>query len=570
MQNIETFDSWPEEEKEDFLNLRNQIQEIKSRMSTVINMPAGTQVPTQVTPAKRTYRRRYKRSYKRYRGTRNQRWFSSLRRKFPSSEYGIQFVKRSDATRSLYGLNAREATADQLAARKTNMYYGRGLYGLKGMSNIAKKMHLGKRVLGAIGGGMTGGVGGAITGFMGRGEYEPLETNSLVNSKLPEIMYSSPNDETQSIIISGTEFLEDLYGAPDSGFNVKGYALNPGVSDTFSWLSQIAQNYEEYEFIQLIFSYEPSVDVTATNNANGLTGTLIMNTDYNPNDPLYDSKEEMMKYGYSSCRVVDPMKNFVECDPKKNVASAQKYTRTLIPTNKQDLQEFDLGIFQIAQVNIPSSFQNSCIGELHVTYTVKLSKPKLSVGLLAGAPEFRCVSRGGLTKANLLGNNPCLMTKSMGIVPSITSADANQCSIVLTFPDFLTGFFECQLFVEGTGLQGGATPPISINLSGNVSAVQDIYASPRTLNGAGLTPVSAGIATDSAQWIAIARVDVRPVIGITNNVVTFACAFNSTSPVPSQVYVVVRQVNSQLGLSRTIKNPQYVDLLSGAVVDPAN
>jgi hypothetical protein len=48
-----------------------------------------------------------------------------------------------------------------------------------------------------------------------------------------------------------------VYGNPDLGggviedFQNQSILLNPGLEASFPWLSQVAQNFEEYEFVQL-------------------------------------------------------------------------------------------------------------------------------------------------------------------------------------------------------------------------------------------------------------------------------------------------------------------------------
>ena len=169
-------------------------------------------------------------------------------------------------------------------------------------------------------------------------------------------------DETETIVISHCEYLQDVYGSPDSNFHNEGWKLNPGLMENFPWLSQIAANYEEYEFIQLVFTYKATVEVQATNNSTGGTGTIIMATNYNPVAPIFSNKETMMQYhGAQSGRIVEDHVHGVECDPSTNAGSPQKYVRTNPVILGQDPKTFDLGTFQLAQVNIPEAFYNQQI-----------------------------------------------------------------------------------------------------------------------------------------------------------------------------------------------------------------
>jgi len=94
--------------------------------------------------------------------------------------------------------------------------------------------------------------GGGI--YTGQGEYE---TNTLINNNNPDQIpqFSSANDETGAITISRKEYVADIYGPPSStAFQIQSYAVNPGLEQSFPWLSQIAQNYDEYDMIQLIYT----------------------------------------------------------------------------------------------------------------------------------------------------------------------------------------------------------------------------------------------------------------------------------------------------------------------------
>jgi hypothetical protein len=43
------------------------------------------------------------------------------------------------------------------------------------------------------------------------------------------------------------------------------YALNPGVERSFPWLPQIAQNFTEYKWIQLVFEWVPTQRLDLSN-----------------------------------------------------------------------------------------------------------------------------------------------------------------------------------------------------------------------------------------------------------------------------------------------------------------
>ena len=62
--------------------------------------------------------------------------------------------------------------------------------------------------------------------------------------------------DNQEVIINHCEYLQDVYGPADAKFTNNELDLNPGLLENFPFLAQIAANYEEYEFIQLMFHFK--------------------------------------------------------------------------------------------------------------------------------------------------------------------------------------------------------------------------------------------------------------------------------------------------------------------------
>ncbi|MEY2914667.1 MAG: Circoviridae 2 [Cyanobacteriota bacterium] len=190
---------------------------------------------------------------------------------------------------------------------------------------------------------------------------------------------SDLRDEQGAIMITHSEYVTDIYG-PNISFANNAFFLNPGIEKTFPWLSQVAQNFEEYEFLQLIFSFVSTITDIGSS-TNGQCGTVTLATDYNPNHNPFADKQEMLAYAHShSTKASQDMHHGVECDPRKTSGSARKYIRAYGLSASEDLKTYDLGLFQLAVNNIPTSLVGQQMGELRVTYKVILRKPKLFVG----------------------------------------------------------------------------------------------------------------------------------------------------------------------------------------------
>jgi hypothetical protein len=326
------------------------------------------------------------------------------------------------------------------------------------MPTITKGLAVNKAAQGMLG-----------NGLYGRGAYQTVHNNLFTGDAMGVI---GGHNENQEVVISHSEYLQDVYGPSTSKFTNQGLQLNPGLAENFPWLAQMAANYEEYEFIQLVFHFKSTVDPSATNNTNGATGTIIMCTNYNPDAKDFETKEAMMQYhGAASGRVTDDMVHGVECDPKLNAGTATKYVR--IFNTESSKKDFDLGRFQWALVNIPSAFENSQVGELWVTYTVRLQKPKLTVSLGRQLAIDRFLGLGLPFNQPAIAATPQDQNILGCKVQFDTTGVSGSIGVLITFPEFITGTFNISTSVRFYDSQGNPTgsgasmvPPV---LGGSVS-----------------------------------------------------------------------------------------------------
>ena len=213
-------------------------------------------------------------------------------------------------------------------------------------------------------------------GASGNGDYA---VNNIVHSADSVDIVPKFAVDSNSVTISNVEYVKDIYapGSP-SPFNIATLALNPGLPAAFPWLSQIAANYQEYELLQCIYTYKTTVADFAS--SSGQVGQVVMATQYNPSIPAFADKETMMMYdGAASCKTSMSMLHGVECDPVKLAATTgRKYIRTGNVPASEDLKEYDQGVLNIAVLNPPVTYLGQVLGELWVSYTVCLKKPRLS------------------------------------------------------------------------------------------------------------------------------------------------------------------------------------------------
>lgn len=194
------------------------------------------------------------------------------------------------------------------------------------------------------------------------------------------------SDASGDIIVTRSEFVQNIYvtgtGGTTSSFNLSKFPLNPGIAQSFPMLSQIAQNFELYDFKGLIFQYKPTFSENA-GSANNL-GKIIMATNYDPDATDFFSSVQMENYDYAnstkpSCGAV----HGVETDNRQG--TMMNYYVRQVNQQGKDKVFTDLGNFYIATEGIPisgSGSQTQIIGELWVTYHVKLSRMQLYTNVL--------------------------------------------------------------------------------------------------------------------------------------------------------------------------------------------
>lgn len=243
------------------------------------------------------------------------------------------------------------------------------------------KAHPGKGLLstgGSILGGMLGGgpgaaiggkIGDIVSNLVGFGDYA-IEGNTLMGIDPPEL-----RNTPAGMIIRHREFISDI--APSVNFVNQSFPINPGLSSTFPWLSQIAVSFEEYRLRGMVFEFKSmSSDSILSSGSSTALGTVCMATQYNSLNSNFLTKKEMENYQFANSS--KPSQSFlhpVECKHSLT-AIDQLFVRTSPnTTNLQgDLRLYDAGEFQIATVGMQNT--TGVVGELWVTYEVEFLKPR--------------------------------------------------------------------------------------------------------------------------------------------------------------------------------------------------
>lgn len=290
-------------------------------------------------------------------------------------------------------------------------------------------------------------LGSSLSGIIGAGDYK-VDENSLLTSPVPTF-----KNDTRTIRISHKEYLQDINSS--ILFNDLSFAIQPGSSSTFPWLSRIASNYTQYRMRGLIFEFR-STSATALNSINTALGAVIMSTQYNVGNPAFVTKQQMENYEFAvSGRPSVDMIHPVECSMAEQPYNIFYVRDSAVPSG-QDPKLYDMGNFQIATVGMQAA---SVIGELWVSYDIEFFKPRLP-GIRLGL--FTQLYNSTYTNAAPLGTG--IQTSVVSGIPFTITGTG---TIINLDPSIGSGDYILTLI--WTGVAAAWTAP-SVVLSSNASA----------------------------------------------------------------------------------------------------
>lgn len=314
-----------------------------------------------------------------YRGYRKRRYTRkktvTRKRRAPSRKGGFQVYKPAGLIAGVMGRGGYFSNAMGAMGRAARRMVPNGAFS-----------RIGAAAGGVLGGGWGARLGGlageGISNIAGFGAYN-VNVNSLM---LPEgTQIPAFGDLSQATIVRHREFIGDITvpGTPATFTNVS-YPLNPGMSNTFPWLSTLASAYDQYVFLGMIFEFKSTFSENAT--TTGPMGSVIMSTEYDSADASFTTKLQMENNQYTvSNKPSMDMVHIIECDPTVT-HSPLKYLRNQGVPSGKDVRLYDHGVFQIATVGLPTGSTGN-VGELWCSYEVALIKPQLGPGF-SGADHF--------------------------------------------------------------------------------------------------------------------------------------------------------------------------------------
>ena len=312
---------------------------------------------------------------------------------------------------------------------------------LRGLGGLA-----GTTVGGAFGNPMVGSavgtsLGATISKWLGSGDYT-VGSNTLVQ----RVGNGSPaipmmHNGGQSIVVRHKEYLGEIQGS--IGFAVQHvYDINPGVTYTFPWLSDIARNFQEYRIKGMVFHYVPTSG-SAINGTNPAIGSVMIQTSYRATDNQPSSKVEMMnEYWAAESAPNEAFCHPIECDPKENPFNVQYVRSGVLPTTENQLM-YDLGRTFVATSGQQAN--GSVLGDLWVSYEVELKKPQVTSSVASVPTNFQLSVQPTISTTAWFGTS----TTQQRTGGTILCTALNN---TLTFPKGAAGLYLIVVKITATGL----------------------------------------------------------------------------------------------------------------------
>lgn len=339
-------------------------------------------------------------------------------------------------------VKAQELTRLGAALRGLGSLGGSALGGLIGQSGA--------------GGSLGQSLGASLSKWLGSGDYT-VSSNSLTrldaSGNIPMM-----HKDNQTIVVRHKEFLGEIRGK-QSFTVVRSLPVNPGMPETFPWLSTIAGKFQEYRIRGLVYHYVPTSG-TAISSSNAALGSVMIQTNYRAGDSEPASKQELLNEYWATESV--PCAAFchpIECDPKENPYNLHYVRGGGLPSGADRLL-YDMGTTYVAVSGMQADDQ--VVGDLWITYEIELKKPVVVSDLAQTSQAFAAQisdDSGSITGTTIFDGTQLI--SPYGNIQDITLS-ANT----LTIPAYHVGRFFIFINIEASTTFSAFTVSASPTLSG--------------------------------------------------------------------------------------------------------
>lgn len=287
--------------------------------------------------------------------------------------------------------------------------------------------------------------------ILGFGAYNIKKNSLMSDCDQPARMHSN----SVSTVVRHREYLFDIVSSSTANtFLNQVLSLNPGIPTTFPWLSTIANQFQEYKFLGLVFYVKTlSADAIASS-TNTTLGGYIMGTEYNSALPGaqtvgFTNKQQMENTEFSaSFKTSESGYHPIECDMRQNPMNIL-YTRSGSVPSGADPRMYDMGQFNIATFGVQGT--SVVLGELWVSYEIQLSK-SISTAATGNATISDHFQLGTVSATHMLG------TTSVAAAGSSIGGTITGTGTIYNFPvSFNSGAYMFTYNALGSG--GTVTVP---------------------------------------------------------------------------------------------------------------
>lgn len=419
-------------------------------------------------------------------------------------------------------LNAAKVQAVQPSKKKPVIVQlkGRGDYATLG-GNLGKEV-----------GGVVDSIGRSVKAFrrlFGGGDYSTQKANCLITPR-KNTLFNADSFDHPVMNLEGTQYAFEgprpriqhrefvapiMTPAAGTTFATQSYNLNPGLSRTFPWLSQVAPSFQAYQLNGCVFQYESTSSDYATGTA---LGDVTISSQYDMNRSPFDTDQEVKDSAYSTH--AKPSVSFlhpIECAKKMTLTQKHMIRVDTDPIAERDELLYDWCRVQVSTTGVTTPATPVKLGNLYVVYDVTLEQPNIhptrGAGLISlfsslydappGSSSWNCI-----TDSSALGTaRRYRQVNGLNLVPYNGGAPVTGWTTATQFavPPAANGYY---LFVKNLAcktngvtnnsfqLVGSGVTRLSFLTGANTSAATTSAMYPNI----GYHLMSNGLGTSSANW----------------------------------------------------------------------
>lgn len=180
-----------------------------------------------------------------------------------------------------------------------------------------------------------------------------------------------------SVHIRHREYVQDITSGDldgnATGFKSNTFLVQPGLKDTFPWLSQLADSFETYRFVRVVYEFRSMSGVLSTSTS---LGSVLLVAQYNSSNGAFADMISANNYeGAISVKPADSVTYVLQTNASL-LPDVHRYIRTGGIPPGLDPRLYDLAIFQVISQGMPQA--NTFLGQLWVTYDIELFQPRVN------------------------------------------------------------------------------------------------------------------------------------------------------------------------------------------------